>query len=235
MVSDVAVLDAALGYEFRDREPLIRALTHKSWAYEQSPGGPPCDNEQLEFLGDSVLGFVVGDILLRRFPTYREGQLTKLRAQLVSEIHLHEAALELRLGDYLRLGRGEDMSGGRAKKALLADALEAVIAAAYMDGGIPAARGIIERHVVGSVEELDVAIPGVNDFKSALQHLAQSRRLPQPRYVIVSSKGPEHAKTFLVEARIGPELVGRAEGPTNKAASQRAAGALLEQMERGAC
>lgn len=231
MPSDVAVLEAALGYEFRHREPLIRALTHKSHAYEQSPPGAALtDNERLEFLGDAVLGFVVSDILLARFPAYREGQLTKLRAQMVSETHLHSVALRLGLGDFLLLGRGEDMSGGRSKKALLADALEAIIAAAYIDGGLDAARAVIERHVVGSIEALDVAVPGVNDFKSALQHFAQSRRMPLPRYTVVASNGPEHARTFVVEARITADLTDRAEGPTKKSASQRAAQALLGKL-----
>jgi ribonuclease III len=231
MPRDLAVLEAALGYEFRNREPLIRALTHKSHAYEQSSAGDSvADNEQLEFLGDAVLGFVVSDILLLDFPSYREGQLTKLRAQLVSEIHLHEVARELNLGEFLRLGRGEEMSGGRAKKALLADAVEAIIAAAYLDGGLEAARAIIERHVVGATDALDIGIPGVNDYKSALQHLVQQKRLPQPRYAIVAASGPEHAKTFVVEARVGSNLTRRAEGLTKKTASQRAARLLLEQI-----
>jgi ribonuclease-3 len=231
MTVDVAVLETALGYEFRNRESLVRALTHKSRAYEQAaPGGDPCDNEQLEFLGDAILGFVVSDVLLRQFPSYTEGQLTKLRAQFVSETHLHEVAQRLGLGEFLLLGRGEEMSGGRAKKALLADAVEAIIAAAYLDGGLDAARSIIERNVVGGAGDLAVAVPGVNDFKSALQHLAQKRRMPPPKYAIVASNGPEHAKLFTVEARIGSEWVTRADGSSKKMASQRAARMLLERM-----
>jgi ribonuclease-3 len=231
MPSDIAVLEAALGYEFRNREPLVRALTHKSRAYEQSTSGVEvADNEQLEFLGDSVLGFVVSDLLLHQFPSYSEGQLTKLRAQLVSETHLHEVAQTLGLGAYLFLGRGEEMSGGRAKKALLADAVEAIIAAVYLDGGLDAACSVITRHVVGESEALDIAIPGVNDHKSALQHLAQTLRLPQPRYTIVYSNGPEHQKTFTVEARVGNQWVSRADGPSKKLASQRAARLILERL-----
>ncbi len=232
MAADLAVLEAALGYEFRNREPLIRALTHKSRAYEQAlPGDSVADNERLEFLGDAVLGFVVTDLLLLHFPFYREGELTKLRAQLVSETHLHEVAQALCLGDFLLLGRGEEMSGGRAKKALLADALEAILAAVYLDGGVEPARDIIERHVIGDAAALDIAIPGVNDYKSALQNLAQSRRLPQPRYTIVQSDGPEHAKIFTVEARVGAAWVSKAEGSSKKLASQRAARMILEQLE----
>jgi ribonuclease-3 len=235
MPSDVAVLEAVLGYEFRDREPLLRALTHKSRAYEQSCSGDgTADNEQLEFLGDAVLGLVVSDVLLRQFPSYSEGQLTKLRAQLVSETHLHEVAQSLGLGEYLLLGRGEEMSGGRAKKALLADAVEAIIAAAYLDGGLPAASAIIQRHVIGRAEALDIAVPGVNDYKSALQHLAQSLHLPQPRYTIVRADGPEHAKTFIVEARVGAQWVSQADGPSKKSASQRAARLILEHLNTAA-
>ena len=231
MPADIAVLEAALGYEFRSREPLLRALTHKSRAYERSTSGVDvADNEQLEFLGDAVLGFVVSDLLLCQFPAYHEGQLTKLRAQLVSEAHLHEVAQKLGLGDFLLLGRGEEMSGGRAKKALLANALEAIIAAVYLDGGIEPARSIIQRHVVGESEALDIAIPGVNDYKSTLQHLAQTLRLPQPRYTIVCSNGPEHAKIFTVEARVGSQWVSQADGPSKKAASQRAAQSILRRL-----
>ena len=208
MPADLAALEAALGYEFCARGPLIRALTHKSHAYEQAaPGETPCDNEQFEFLGDAILGFIVSDILVRKFPDYREGQLTKLRAQLVSSDHLYTVAQALRLGGFLLLGRGEEMSGGREKRALLADAVEAIISAVYLDGGLDAARSIVEKHIVGRLEVLESVAPGGNDHKSALQQLAQSRKLPPPRYLIVRSNGPEHAKIFTVEARIGADLV----------------------------
>lgn len=232
MSSDLAAFEAALGYEFRNRESLLRALTHKSRAYEESaPGEEPADNEQLEFLGDAILGFIVSDLLVRQFPAYSEGQLTKLRAELVSAGHLHQVAQTLALGEFLLLGRGEELTGGRSKRALLADAMEAVLAAVYLDGGLDAVRGVIERHVVGESEALDIAIPGVNDFKSTLQHLAQARHLPQPRYAIISSNGPEHAKIFTVEARVGSQWIGRAEGPSKKTASQRAARMILEQLK----
>lgn len=234
MLLDLAVLETALGYEFRDRGPLVRALTHKSRAYEQSPPGADLlDNEQLEFLGDSVLGFVVSDILVHKFPGYREGQLTKLRAQLVSEAHLYEVAQDLRLGEFLLLGRGEEMSGGREKKALLADAVEAVLAACYLDGGLEPVRSIIQRHIIGDSDALKLAVPGLSDYKSALQQLAQSKHLPTPRYTIVRSTGPDHAKTFTVEARVGAEWVSRGEGSSKKAASQRAARSILEQVSDG--
>lgn len=234
MKSDAAALEAVLGYEFRSREPLVRALTHRSRAYEQAPAGDDQNhNEQLEFLGDAILGFVVSDALVRRFPTYREGQLTKLRAQLVSAAHLHTVAQRIGLGEFLLLGRGEEMTGGRSKRALLSDAVEAIIAAVYLDGGIEAARAVVERCVVGDLAALDCAVPGFNDYKSALQQLAQSRGFPAPRYSVVASEGPEHAKSFTIEARVGTQYVSHAEGPSKKAASQRAARILFEQLDLG--
>jgi ribonuclease-3 len=136
MLGDLDVLESEIGYKFRDRDLLIRTLTHKSRIYEKNtPGISQDDNEQLEFLGDSILGFVISEYLVRRYPTNPEGKLSKLKAHLVSAAWLFECAQRLRLGDYLLLGRGEEMSGGREKRALLADALEAVIAGIYLDGG----------------------------------------------------------------------------------------------------
>src|SRR5712692_3529331 len=171
MSADLGVLENALGHTFRDRELLDRALTHKSRIYEKPADAPSSsDNEQLEFLGDAILGFVVSESLVLRHASYPEGRLSKLKAHLVSAARLHEVAQELRLGDYLRLGRGEEMSGGREKKALLSDAVEALIAALYLDAGLEAVRGFIESHVVGSPDipedELDSAVA---DHKSALQ------------------------------------------------------------------
>jgi len=146
----VAELQSAIGYEFRNAELLTRALTHKSRAFEtnsQQPERLP-DNEQLEFLGDAILGFLISEVLVARHPSFLEGQLSKLKAYLVSATHLHNVAVQLDLGAYLYLGRGEEMSGGRAKRALLADALEALIAAMYTDGGIDPVRKFVLDHVV---------------------------------------------------------------------------------------
>src|SRR5262249_11902289 len=146
----LAVLEQALGHTFRNRELLERALTHKSRIYEKASEAPcSSDNEQLEFLGDAILGFVVSECLVRRFESYPEGRLSKLKAHLVSAARLHEVAQELGLGGYLILGRGEEMSGGREKKALLSDAVEALIAAIYLDSGLEAARQLIEKRVIG--------------------------------------------------------------------------------------
>jgi ribonuclease-3 len=208
-------LEAALGYHFASRELLARALT------------------QLEFLGDAILGFVVSDALVETHPDYPEGRLSKLKAHLVSASHLHEVAARLRLGGYLLLGRGEEMSGGREKKALLANAVEALIAALYLDGGIEPSRRFILQCVIGEGEpSSEVAL--ATDYKSALQELAQSMHLPQPRYAIVEERGPEHAKTFLVEVRVGREWVSRAEGLSKKSAGQKAAQEILRQLAESA-
>ena len=159
----------------------------------------------MEFLGDAILGFIVSDALVAAHPEYPEGRLSKFKAQLVSSSHLHEVAARLRLGDYLLLGRGEEMSGGREKKALLANAVEALITALYLDGGVDPARRFILRHVIGEAEPSNETALAI-DYKSALQELAQSRKLPQPRYAFVEERGPEHAKTFLSRSSVGTRL-----------------------------
>src|SRR6266853_479098 len=175
MSGELDVLEGVLGHRFVNRELLERALTHKSCGSERSPEEPGADNEQLEFLGDAILGFVVSETLVARHPTYPEGRLSKLKAHLVSASHLHEVALLAQLGTYLILGRGEEMSGGREKKALLANALEAVIAALYLDGGLEPAANYIVQHVVGEEPAPDEASQ-VTDYKSALQEMAQALR-----------------------------------------------------------
>jgi ribonuclease III len=226
-------LEAALDHRFASRDLLIRALTHRSRVYENSFGAAGdtalSDNEQFEFLGDAILGFVVSDALVDAHPDFPEGKLSKLKAHLVSAAHLHQVAARLKLGDHLLLGRGEEMSGGREKKALLANALEALIAALYLDGGIEPARRFILQHVMGGAESSSEAEPAT-DYKSALQEMAQSLRLPQPRYAIVEERGPEHAKTFLVEVRVGRDWVSRAEGLSKKSAGQKAAQEILRRL-----
>src|SRR5579862_647297 len=232
MNADLAVLERALGHTFRSRELLERALTHKSRIYEQTAeGNANGDNEQLEFLGDAILGFVVSECLVRRFASAPEGRLSKLKAHLVSAARLYEVAQALALGDFLFLGRGEEMSGGRSKRALLADAMEALIAAMYLDGGIDAVRVFIETHVVGAFAVAEGSVDGaVADYKSALQEMAQALRLPPPRYFIVAEEGPEHSKTFTVEVRIGKDWSGQAQGLSKKAAGQKAAESVLQQL-----
>ena len=238
MRADLENLETALGHRFQNREVLTRALTHSSRVHESQPAEPselPADNEQMEFLGDAVLGFLVSEALVARFPSYHEGDLSKLKAHLVSAAHLYEVARKLELGQYLFLGRGEEMSGGRDKRTLLVDCLEALLAGAYLDGGIDAARTFVNRWIMGDGpggEVLDREILGAAmvDFKSALQELAQARKLPQPRYVMVKERGPEHSKTFTIEVRVGNDWIGQAEGLSKKSAAQNAAREVLSRL-----
>ena len=229
---DLQVLEERIGHTFRNRDLLIRALTHKSLASERKPEGPLfADNEQMEFLGDAILGFVVSECLVHRFPHYPEGRLSKLKAHIVSAVRLHEVAQSLDLGVFLHLGRGEEMSGGRGKRTLLADALEAIIAAVYLDGGVDTARRFIIDHMVGNGNDEAVGLFPVVDYKSTLQERVQALRLPQPRYVVVEETGPEHAKTFVVEVRIGTQYASRGEGSSKKSAGQSAAKSVLQQLD----
>jgi ribonuclease III len=242
---EITALEEGLDYRFRERTIIQQALTHSSQARELESQqaldsrSRVNDNEQLEFLGDSVLALVTSEELFQRFPHFREGELSKLRAHLVSEKHLIQVAQQLELGHYLKLGRGEEKSGGRGKTAVLVDALEAILAAIYLDGGFEAARRFVLSKIVSPelerMERQGGTLP-VTDFKSALQETAQSLGLPQPAYVMVHEAGPEHHKTFTVEARLntknepGTGLVGRAEGSTKKNAEQDAARQLLAHL-----
>jgi len=237
MSVDLDTLEAAIGHRFADRALLVRALTHSSLVNERALAGA-CDvkdNEQLEFLGDSVLGLLVSEALFRRFPGLAEGRLSKIKAHFVNADHLFEVAQRLDLGAHLQLGRGEEMSGGRAKKTLLADAVEAILAALYLEGGLDAARPFVESCIIGPEGECFSGVeehlpPVLVDFKSALQELAQARKLPHPRYVIVQERGPEHSKTFTVEVRVGKDWVSQAEGLTKKSAAQKAARDVYERI-----
>ena len=240
MRAELASLESRLNYRFSGEELLRRALTHSSAANESriGPGSPQNDNEQLEFLGDSILGFLVAEALVQRYPESREGELSRIKAHLVSAAHLHGVARRLDLGSYLELGRSEEMSGGRAKKTLLVDGLEALIAAIYLDGGVDAVRAFVAENVLDAPFAGDVAAgtdiqPAITNFKSALQELAQARKLPQPRYTIVREKGPEHSKTFTVEVRVSKEWTGQADGGTKKVAAQRAARGVYERLLLG--
>jgi ribonuclease-3 len=243
---EITALEASVGYHFRRRAVIEQALTHSSQAREQESQQTGesryrvNDNEQLEFLGDAILSLVTSEELFHRFPQFREGELSKLRAHVVSERHLIQIAQRLELGHYLRLGRGEEKSGGRSKTALLVDALEAVLAAIYLDGGMEPAREFILREILGPELERMAreggALP-MNDFKSALQETLQGLGLPQPSYVLAQEAGPEHSKTFTVEVRLGAkngengtDFVGRAQGSTKKTAEQEAARQLLAYL-----
>ena len=234
---ELAPLEAKLNYRFAGRELLRRALTPSSSAHETPTGpcSPDQDNEQLEFLGDSILGFLTSEALVQRHPECREGELSRLKAHLVSAAHLFGVACRLDLGHFLELGRSEEMSGGRAKKTLLVDALEALIAAIYLDGGVEPVRTFVAGHVLDAPQGGDPVVDrevqaSITNFKSALQELAQSRKLPQPRYAIVRERGPEHSKTFTVEVRVSKEWTGQAEGATKKVAAQRAAQQVYQRL-----
>ncbi|MCA2969780.1 MAG: ribonuclease III [Acidobacteriaceae bacterium] len=223
-------LAVRIGHSFDRPELLVRALTHKSRIAGNSRSDPTRDNEQLEFLGDAVLGFLVSEALLARFPDYPEGKLSKLKAWLVSAAHLLAIAEALNLGEYLQLGRGEEMSGGRSKRALLVNAVEAILAAVYLDGGMGAARAFVEIHVLPAGPLLaDGAPPAVVDYKTLLQEKAQALKIAPPKYVTIAERGPEHAKRFTVEVRVGKARQASAEGVSKKEASQRAAELLLAQ------
>ena len=254
---EIAALEKTLGHEFERLTLLEQALTHSSHAREaesrellsREPAtgsglqlmpasrNPVLDNEQFEFLGDAVLGFVTSQELFRRFPEFREGQLSKLRAYLVSEKHLIRAAKAMKLGTHLRLGRGEEKSGGREKPAVLVDALEAVLAALYLDAGLEMAHRFILKKVLEPefrrMARGGSAMP-VTDFKSALQETAHSQGWSQPSYILVRERGPEHQKTFTIEARmrsaIDGDFTARAQGPTKKQAEQGAARKALEHL-----
>jgi ribonuclease-3 len=240
MRADPGILEAALGHRFQDRHILERALTHRSHAHEHSAASSAAEsilrhNEQLEFLGDAVLGVIVSEQLVRRFPELSEGRLSKLKAHLVSANHLVTASRLLDLGSYLQIGRGEEMTGGRTKRTLLANALEAVIAAIYLDGGMDAARRVVEKWVFATANLAGHAAAEVSpivDFKGALQELTQLRKLPAPRYLTIREHGPEHAKTFTVEVRIGKQYATRADGLTKKGAAQEAARAIYERLSQ---
>jgi ribonuclease-3 len=233
-------------HRFERPELLIWALTHRSLAYESKPEtqpSPDADNEQLEFVGDAVLGLAVAESLFRRFPCSREGELTRLRASLVSRRHLGNVGARIGLGALLRLGRGEEQSGGRSKPALLANALEAVIAALYLDGGLEAARAFIEKQIIEpALPELQLAIQAgdtfsgaIGDHKSALQEHLQATGAGQPQYVLTAQSGPDHQKRFRVEVRIGDKAGGsralaESEGSTKKQAQQEAARIAFERL-----
>lgn len=241
---EITALEESLGYRFERSELLEQALTHSSQARELeglSPAGGMATaghNEMLEFLGDAVLGLATSEALFHRFPAFQEGQLSKLKAHLVGQHHLLSVAERLQIGQYIRLGRGEEKSGGRHKGSLLVDALEAVLAALYLDGGWTVARDFVIRVIVEpelARMKLDTSVMPVMDFKSALQEALQARGGPQPVYELVKAEGPEHKKTFTVEVRLSqPEMeqfVGRAQGATKKRAEQEAARQVLEHLQ----
>jgi len=228
-------LERTLDYRFTNRSLLERALTHSSSANEAAPATAPAtqaqaDNERLEFLGDSVLGFLTSESLFQRFEVFTEGQLSLLKNHLVSATHLLDVAQKLDLGRYLQLGRGEETAGGRTKQRLLVNAFEAVLAAVYLDGGVDAARALLVAHAIPPAEELEqLAESGPpHDFRAELERLARDKKLPRPLYSIVGESGPGHSRTFTVEVRVGKEYAAADEGSSKKTASHNAARKVCE-------
>jgi ribonuclease III len=232
---DLDRLEAILAYEFQNRALLERAITHRSWAHEQvAPGAGDearrLHNEAFEFLGDSVLGLVVADYLCNAYPGVSEGELSRMKHRLVSAPTLAKASQRLTLGEFLRFGRGEEKSGGRQKDALLADVLEAITGAVFLDGGLPAATQFIQRALGRELELVDPTTAAQADFKTMLQERLQAERRSAPRYAVVETVGPPHRPTFHVEVRWDGGSV-RGEGHSIKAAEALAARMALECME----
>lgn len=228
-VSPYSVLEERLGYVFRDGTLCQTALTHKSWINETHEAKRG-DNERLEFLGDAVLALVVSDLLMKQFPGHPEGELSKTRAAIVNEAGLARVAEVLALGQWIFLGRGEEQAGGRQKKSILSDALEALIGAIYMDGGFEAAYQVAGRLFNPQLADAEVAAG--RDFKSRLQELSQARLQLAPTYTVISQQGPDHDKTFEVAIYLGPTEYGRARGKSKKEAQQAAAAQALAILER---
>jgi ribonuclease-3 len=225
----LAQLEAAIGYTFRERDLLRRALTHRSYANEQPDPRPP-HNEALEFLGDAVLEFLISAWLLELYPTQNEGTLSKLRAYAVSAVNLKKHAVNLALGNYLLLNRGEEKTGGRSKMALQVDAYEALIAAIYLDGGIEAAKDFVRREFIQTFAAVDPQNLAMADYKTALQERLQSLGYPTPQYAIVESLGPDHHRVFQVELRVSGRCLATGQGTTIKGAHQAAARLALDNL-----
>lgn len=237
-------LESALGHSFLRLELLTRALTHRSLAHEQPFASEdlPGDNERLEFLGDAVLGLVVAESMFLLHPAWREGELTRVRAQLVSRQHMAEVAASLDLGRHLRLSRGEDRSGLRRKSTVLSNAMEAVLGAMFLDGGLGPVRTFVRRHVLGeAAEQLARELhsgAALGNYKSALQEHLQAARAGTPVYKVKSESGPDHHKRFLVEVRLKPaegepgKPLARGLGGTKKTAEQDAARRALARLSR---
>ena len=219
-------LEEKIGYHFHDRDLLTTALTHSSYANEKH--GEAQSYERLEFLGDSILGLVTAEFLYTHKPCLPEGRMTRLRAELVCEVSLHKTALELGLGRYMRLGRGEEHTGGRERPSILADMVEAIIAAMYLDSGMDQARSFILERILHDVEFGDSHRSA--DYKTQLQELVQRRSNQVITYRLVEESGPDHDKTFTFEVLINGEVSGRGKGKTKKEAEQMAACKALESF-----
>ena len=219
-------LEAAIGYRFQNIQLLQNALTHSSYANERWHNSL-LSNERLEFLGDSVLGMLVAEYLYHNFPNRPEGELTRMRADMVCEQTLAAAANRIGIGEYLLLGHGEERFGGRSRNSILADAMESVIAACFLDGGIAAALGVVQKFIL---VEVPVTRLHNTDYKTALQELVQQKKNQVLTYMLVGQSGPDHDKKFDVEVSLNGAVVGRGSGSSKKRAEQMAASSAIENL-----
>lgn len=229
-MTDLADLQRNMGVSFKDVSRLELALVHSSYINE-NPAPGQTSNERLEFLGDAVLGLVVAERLYRDYPRCSEGEMTRLRAAVVRQDTLARRAGTLSLGDYLYLGKGEEADGGRQKPANLEAALEALIAAVFLDGGLGAARDFVLRLLGEELEEA-ISLGPSTDYKSALQELTQSGQQVTPSYRVTNTSGPDHGKTFTVEVTLNGQVVGSGTGKNKKAAETEAARQALEELSQ---
>jgi len=223
--SQLALLEKELGYSFSDVSRLVRALTHVSHNREQGVG----HNEVPEFLGDAVLDLAISDLLIRSFPEKSEGDLSRMRAALVNSTVLAEKSALLNLGPLLRLGKGEERSGGRGKLSILAGAFEALLGAVYQDGGYEAARAVIERYFASDIKKKRL---GQHDYKTRLQEISQMLFHAPPSYRLLFESGPDHDKCFVTEIVVGGKVLGKGEGKTKKQSEQQAAKRALRELQQ---
>ncbi len=229
MKQDMLALEKVIKYNFKNPKYIEEALTHSSYANEKNNKNIR-HNERMEFLGDAVLGVVVSDYLFMKYPDLPEGELTKLRSKVVCEATLADCARKIELGDHIYFGRGEEMTGGRERASILADAYEAVIAAIYQDGGLEHARGFILEHMMTKVSDAMAGRIFV-DYKTRLQEVVQAKKITKIKYVVVGEEGPDHSKTFFTEVHINDKMIGKGQGHSKKEAEQNAAQMALERID----
>jgi ribonuclease-3 len=227
---NLADLESSLGYKFKKKSLLKEAITHKSYAHEKQKGVLSF-NERMEFLGDSVLELIISEYIFTSHPEYTEADLSRIKSYTVQEATLAETAQNIDIGKHLLLGKGEELTGGRAKSSLLADAFEALLAAIYLDGGYKKARDFIHRHLIHKTDELSTK-KFIFDFKTKLQEVAQAQFSVLPKYIVHKEEGPEHKKTFEVKVFINDDYLGMGKGNTKKAAAQKAAEAALKKIKK---
>ena len=225
----VELLEERIGYSFRNKELILQALPHSSYANERKINKTG-DYERIEFLGDAVLELLSSDFLYRTHPDMPEGVLTKTRASMVCEPSLAFCARDLELGEFIRLGKGEELTGGRSRESIIADVMEAVLGAIYLDGGIGEAKRFVDRFILSDLEDKQL----FSDSKSTLQELAQGQMKKEVSYRLLGESGPEHDKVFEVEVLLGDRVAGHGTGRTKKSAEQQAAyEALLGLRDKG--